>query len=54
MQPEAALPSDEDRVYDLGEFGAVPLTEENEEKGTEAAGKDRIYDLEEFGAVAIG
>ena len=52
-QPEAALPSDEDRVYDLVEFGAVPLTEENQ-KGTEAAGEDRIYDLEEFGAVAIG
>lgn len=49
--PEVALSSDEDRIYDLAEFGAVPLTEE---AGTATATEDRIYDLEEFGAVAIG
>ena len=48
-QPEAApvvdpgLSSDEEKVYDLAEFGAVRIDES----------EDRIYDLAEFGAVAL-
>ena len=44
------LPPEEDRVYDLTEFGAVALGDDD---AAAAADADRIYDLEELGAVAL-
>ena len=46
------LPAEEEKVYDLAEFGAVRIDQEND---SPAFGKDedRIYDLVEFGAVAL-
>lgn len=44
------LSPEEDRVYDLTEFGAVALGDDG---ATAAADADRIYDLEELGAVAL-
>ncbi len=37
---------DDERVYDLAEFGAVLISEPLRK----AAGDDRVYDLSEFGA----
>lgn len=45
---EPALSSDEEPVYDLTDFGALPLDEP-----TASGEEDRIYDLAEFGAVGL-
>ncbi len=51
LEPESrpGLSMDDDRVYDLSEFDAVPV--EDLPSGTED--QDRIYDLAEFGAVGV-
>ena len=52
VQPVAADPglsSEKERVYDLAEFGAVPVSDSP--LGAEPA--ERIYDLAEFGAVGL-
>ncbi len=48
-EPEPELPPEEEKVYDLAEFGAVPL---DEPKTEEAAG-EKVFDLAEFGAVNL-
>jgi hypothetical protein len=44
-----------DRVYDLGEFGAVPLetSESGESPDAEDGNDEPIYDLREFGARVV-
>ncbi len=46
---QAALSAEEERVYDLAEFGAQRVDDE-----PTAGAEDRIYDLAEFGAVPLG
>lgn len=46
---EPALPQEEERVYDLSEFGAVAVND----SAAEADTGERIYDLAEFGAVGL-
>jgi hypothetical protein len=47
---ESPLHPGGERVYDLSEFDAISLREEEPVADDEA---DRIYDLSEFGAVAL-
>jgi hypothetical protein len=51
-----AVPTEEDRIYDLVEFGAVALDASAAAPATPPAmdGDDHIYDLCELGAVALG
>jgi hypothetical protein len=51
-----AVPTEEDRIYDLVEFGAVPLDAAAPAPATPPAMEedDHIYDLYELGAVALG
>jgi hypothetical protein len=50
LPEQPILSSQEDRVYDLAEFDAVALEDDDAAVAAEA---DRIYDLEELGAVAL-
>ena len=54
-EPEPALSADEEKVYDLAEFGAVRIDQDGEQDAPagEEGQDDRIYDLAEFGAVAL-
>lgn len=52
MTHEPELPSDKERVYDLAEFGAVRIDQDQAPAQTTAE-DDRIYELAEFGAVAL-
>ncbi len=45
-----AAPANEDRVYDLAEFDAVRVDQEN---AGDDAGGDRVYDLTELGGVTL-
>jgi ElaB/YqjD/DUF883 family membrane-anchored ribosome-binding protein len=47
--PEPVLPSEDEKVYDLVEFGAVPL----DQPETAEAEEEKVYDLAEFGAVTL-
>jgi hypothetical protein len=49
---ETPLSREEEKVYDLREFGAVRI-DEQEPTAETGADEDRIYDLSEFGAVAL-
>jgi hypothetical protein len=49
---EPALPVEEEKVYDLREFGAVRIDQTTEPVAA-VEDDDRIYDLAEFGAVAL-
>nr|MEE4268783.1 hypothetical protein [Candidatus Krumholzibacteria bacterium] len=49
---EPELSSEEDRVYDLAEFGAVRI-DQQQTAPEPMDDQDRIYDLVEFGAVAL-
>ncbi len=52
VQAKPDLPVEEEKVYDLKEFGAVRLDDEGGAvQGNED--EDRIYELSEFGAVAL-
>lgn len=46
---KAELPSEEEKVYDLAEFGAVRVDEPENAKAEE----DEVFDLSEFGAVTL-
>jgi hypothetical protein len=50
LSAQPGLSSPEERVYDLAEFGAVALEDDDAAAAAEA---DRIYELEELGAVAL-
>ncbi|PID79924.1 hypothetical protein CSB20_08695 [bacterium DOLZORAL124_64_63] len=50
---ESPLPTAEEKVYDLAEFGAKRIDEGMAEEAVRAGAEDRIYDLGEFGAVAL-
>ena len=52
ISQEPELPSTEERVYDLAEFGAVRIDQDQASAQT-AEEEDRIYELAEFGAVAL-
>ncbi len=48
-EPEAVLPSEEEKVYDLAEFGAVRV----DEPAAAESEDSEVYDLAEFGAVTL-
>ena len=48
-EPHPGLSLEEERVYDLSEFGAVRVSDSPQE----AEQGDRVYDLAEFGAVGL-
>ncbi len=50
---ESPLPTAEEKVYDLAEFGAKRIDEGMAEESVRTGGEDRVYDLSEFGAVAL-
>jgi len=50
---ETGLPSATDRVYDLSDFGAVPVPDEEETGSAKKSDDDRIFDLSDFSAVPV-
>ncbi len=48
-EPETLLSTPEEKVYDLGEFGAVRV----DEPQTAGADEEEVFDLAEFGAVTL-
>ncbi len=51
QEPEQALSSEEEIVYDLSEFGAVRIEQDSAQVDDDP--DDQIYDLSEFGAVTM-